>query len=154
MRSILEYNEKIKALEKYFGAFPPPFDPPWCVQVSLARCGSNGLMKIVESFFDGNVIYDPRYTKLDESSLEESQDYWKPKGERQYLYYNVGSLEPHEYHTLVCLWCLENVPRVVYIRRKDYLMHAISRFYAAIVWDIERERQVKNRGENLEHYDI
>ena len=95
-------------------------------------------MKIVNSFFDGNVIYDPLYTKLDEVPLE-SQDYWKPAMGRQYLYYNVNSLQPHELHILVGLWLLENSPKVVYLRRRDHLTRAISLFYASIVWELERK---------------
>ena len=106
-------------------------------------------MEIVESFFYGSVTYDPLYTKLEYAASEESQDYWKPKMGRQYLYYNVSSLVPHELHSLVCLWILENAPKVVYLRRKDYLMRAISRFYAAIVWEIERDTGKKLQGKNL-----
>ena len=95
-------------------------------------------MKIVGSFFDGNVTYNPLYTKLDEVPLE-SQDYWKPSMGRQYLYYNVNALVPRELHSLMCLWILENSPKVVYLRRTDHLMRAISLFYASIVWELERK---------------
>ena len=58
---------------------------------------------------------------------------------RQYLYYNVNSLVPRELHNLMCLWVLENSPKVVYLRRRDHLMRAISLFYASIVWELERK---------------
>lgn len=138
------YDEKIKVLKEILGGWPPPFDPPWCVQMSQGRCGSNGLMEVVGSFFDGNVTYDPLYTKLDEIPLE-SQDYWKPSMGKQYLYYNFHSLVPHELQGLVCLWLLENSPKVVYLRRNDHLTRAISLFYASIIWEFERKM-----GKNLD----
>ena len=58
---------------------------------------------------------------------------------RQYLYYNVNALVPRELHSLMCLWILENSPKVVYLRRTDHLMRAISLFYASIVWELERK---------------
>lgn len=139
MRKYKNYSEKIDEIKKYFGTFPPPFDPPWCLQVSTGRCGSNMLCEIVSSFFHG-MTYDPPYPSMgtkDMKKMNPSQ-IWTPKSvpKKQYLYYNVSALDPNDLHIPLFLWFLKT-SKVVMLSREDSLTHAISYYYAGLVWERE-----------------
>ena len=132
------FAKKRTELEKIFGAWPPPFDPVWAVQVSQGRCGSNELWRIVSSFFE-NTIGEPVYEAMDHPEASEYQNVREnpiPKSGKNYLFYNAFSKDPQRLHFPIFFWHLQNSPKIVHLTREDHLMRAISIYYANLVTDL------------------
>lgn len=134
------YEAKIDELKKHFGTFPPPFDPPWCIQVSTARCGSNALWDMVKSFLPEDAIGYPCYEHLDHDNRDEN---WTPAPGKKYLYYNVFDLNPQRLHFPIFIWMLQHCPKIVFLSREDHFARTISLYYA----DVINERLSKQRQE-------
>ena len=128
------YEDKIAELKSIFGSWPPPFDPVWAVQVSQGRCGSNGLWRIVDSFFEGATT-EPRFEELDDVRINKGRN-WIPEARKIYLYYNVHAISANRLHFPILIWLLQNSPKIVHLTREDHLTRAISIFYANILTDI------------------
>ena len=130
----MDYTTKIQALQKYLGAWPPPFDPFWAVHLSQGRCGSNASFQTIDSFVEKGKRY-PNYEKIgltDDPDHSDDPKDWEPKSE--FIYYNVHSLNPDWPHFPFLFWLLENSPKIVYLRREDHLTRGISIYYANLTY--------------------
>ena len=126
------YHEKIDEIKKHLGAWPPPFDPPWCVQVSTARCGSNALWNMVKSFLHEDAIGNPIYGRMETDGPDAN---WAPDPGRKYFYYNIFDFDPHRLHFPIFIWMLQHCPKVVFLHREDHFTRMISLYYADIIND-------------------
>ena len=157
----MEYSsreEKIEVLKGIFGSWPPPFEPPWCVQVSQGRCGSNGLWEIVNSFFP-EATYDPCYEDLSIPEVHKqikTPDDWIPaSNKKQYLYYNMSDLAPWVLSTPILLYFLEGSPKIIHLIREDHLTRAISYYYIKRIWATEKEYNRKlSQDERIQYFQM
>ena len=125
------YHEKIDEIKKHLGAWPPPFDPPWCIQVSTARCGSNDLWDMVRSFLhEDAIIGEPNYEMMETEGPDAN---WAPDPGRKYLFYNIFDLNPHRLHFPIFVWMLQHCPKVVFLSREDHFTRMISLYYANVI---------------------
>ena len=130
----MDYPTKIQELQKYLGAWPPPFDPFWAIHLSQGRCGSNASFETINSFVKkGNRL--PNYEAMgmkDNPDHSDNPRDWIPKSE--FIYYNVHSLNAERLHFPVLFWLLENSPKIIYLRREDHLTRGISIHYANMAY--------------------
>ena len=128
------YVEKIEKLKEYLGDWPPPFEPPSCIQVSTARCGSNSLFDMVQSFLkDESCAHDPKYERLDMVNPHDDNDWSVPS--QKYFYYNIFDIDPYRLHFPLFFWMLQHCEKVVFLIREDHFTRPLSLFYADLIID-------------------